>query len=59
VYFSDTIEWCFTITEVDERDRAKADALFKNQNDEVVIDASITGIIAGCSEKARDGGDDG
>jgi 3-hydroxybutyryl-CoA dehydratase len=51
VYFGETIECCFTITEVDERDRAKADALFKNQNDEVVIEASITGIIPGCSER--------
>lgn len=45
VYFGDTIECCFTITELDDRQRAKAEAVFKNQQDEVVIEAYITGIL--------------
>jgi 3-hydroxybutyryl-CoA dehydratase len=51
VYFGDTIECCFTITEVDDRDRAKAEAVFKNQRDEIVIEAHLTGIIPGLPEK--------
>ena len=51
VYFGDTIECCFTITELDERNRAKAEAVFKNQKDEIVIEAHVTGIIPGLPEK--------
>ena len=51
VYFGDTIECRFTITELDDRDRAKAEVVFKNQNDEIVIEASVTGIIPGIAER--------
>jgi 3-hydroxybutyryl-CoA dehydratase len=51
VYFGDTIECCFTITELDGRNRAKAEAVFKNQQDEIVIEAYLTGIIPGFPEK--------
>jgi acyl dehydratase len=51
VYFGDTIECRFTITELDERNRAKAEAVFKNQRDEIVIEAHVTGIIPGSPEK--------
>lgn len=51
VYFGDTIECCFTITELDDRNRAKAEAVFKNQQDEIVIEAYVTGIIPGVPEK--------
>src|SRR5262249_38311353 len=47
VYFGDTIECSVTITEVGDRDRAKAQAVFTNQRNEVVIDASVTGILPG------------
>ena len=30
VYVGDTVACCFTITELDERNRAKAEAFFKN-----------------------------
>jgi 3-hydroxybutyryl-CoA dehydratase len=50
VYFGDTIECCFRITEIDERDRAKAEAVFKNQKDEVVIEAYVTGMEAMVAE---------
>jgi 3-hydroxybutyryl-CoA dehydratase len=51
VYFGDAIACCLTITEVDERERAMADAVFMNQNGEVVIEASITGIVPGGVER--------
>jgi len=51
VYFGDTIACCLTITELDERNRATAEAVFKNQQDEIVIEASLTGILPGLPEK--------
>lgn len=51
VYFGDTIECCFTITELDDRNRAKAEAVFKNQKDEIVVEAYLTGILPGFPEK--------
>ncbi|MGB7284793.1 MAG: MaoC family dehydratase [Candidatus Acidiferrum sp.] len=51
VYFGDTIECCFTITDVDERNRAKAEAVFTNQMDEIVVEAHLTGILPGLAEK--------
>jgi 3-hydroxybutyryl-CoA dehydratase len=51
VYFGDTIECCLTITEVDGRSRAKAEAVFKNQQSEIVIEAYLTGIIPGLPER--------
>jgi 3-hydroxybutyryl-CoA dehydratase len=51
VYFGDTIECLFTITEIDDRNRAKAEAVFKNQQDEIVIQADVTGIIPGLPER--------
>jgi len=51
VYFGDTIECRFTITELDERNRAKAEAVFKNQQDEIVLEAHLTGIVPGSPEQ--------
>jgi 3-hydroxybutyryl-CoA dehydratase len=51
VYFGDTIECCFTITELDDRNRAKADVIFKNQHNKVVIEAYVTGIVPSPPEK--------
>jgi 3-hydroxybutyryl-CoA dehydratase len=51
VYFGDTIECRFVITEIDERNRAKADVVFRNQHDEVVIEAQVTGVVPGPPEK--------
>jgi len=51
VYFGDTIECCFTITELDERNRAKAEAVFKNQQNEIVLEAHLSGIVPGSAEK--------
>src|SRR5207302_9742655 len=51
VFFGDTIVCRFTITEVDDRYRAKGEAVFKNQNDEIVIEASLTGVLPDVSER--------
>jgi 3-hydroxybutyryl-CoA dehydratase len=51
VYFGDTIECRLTISELDERNRAKADAIFKNQQNEIVIEANLTGIAPGPAER--------
>ena len=50
VYFGDTIECRFTITQPDDRNRAKAEVVFKNQRDETVIQAYVTGITPGLRE---------
>jgi acyl dehydratase len=51
VCFGDTIECRLTITDIDVRDRAKAEALFRNQREEIVIEASVTGIVPGIPER--------
>jgi 3-hydroxybutyryl-CoA dehydratase len=51
VYFGDTIECRFTITELDERNRARAEAVFKNHQGEVVMEAHVAGIIPGVPER--------
>jgi len=51
VYFGDKIKCSFIITELDERNRAKAEAVFKNQQDEIVLEAHLTGIIPGPLEQ--------
>jgi len=51
VYFGDTIECCLTITELDDRNRANAEAVFKNQQDEIVIEAHLAGIVPGSPEQ--------
>ncbi|MGB6897031.1 MAG: MaoC family dehydratase [Candidatus Acidiferrum sp.] len=51
VYFGDRIECTLTVTELDERNRAKAEAVFRNQENEVVIEAQVTGIVPGVAEK--------
>lgn len=52
VYFGDTITCVFTITEADERNRAKAEAVLSNQQGEVVIEAWLTGVLPGQAERA-------
>lgn len=51
VFFGDTIECRFTITELDESGKAKAEAVFTNQDKDVVIEAIVTGIIPGPAQK--------
>ncbi len=51
VYFGDTITCEFTITEADERNRAKAEAVLSNQHGEVVIEAWLSGVLPGQAER--------
>jgi 3-hydroxybutyryl-CoA dehydratase len=51
VYFGDTIECFCTITEIDERNRVKVEATYKNQQNEIVIEAQVTGILPNADEK--------
>ena len=51
VYFGDTIECRFTITELDDPNRAKAEVVFKNQRDETVVEAYVTGIAPSLPER--------
>jgi 3-hydroxybutyryl-CoA dehydratase len=52
VYLDETIECRFVITDLDDRNRAKAEAVFKNQHGEVVIEAYLTGNIPDIPEKS-------
>jgi len=51
VYFGDTIECRFTINEIDERNRARAEAIYRNQDGIIVLEADLAGIIPGQPEK--------
>ncbi len=50
VYIGDTITCTVTITEVDEKGRARADAVFVNQDGELVLTAHLTGRVPGNAE---------
>ena len=45
VYFDEEITCKFTITGIDERLRATARALYYNQNDELILEADLEGIL--------------
>ena len=51
VFFGDTVTCCFTITEIDERGRAKARAVFTNQHGTTVLEAGLTGHLPGAPER--------
>ena len=51
VYFGDTIECTFTISEIDERNRTRAEAIYRNQDGTIVLEAELAGIIPGQPEK--------
>jgi 3-hydroxybutyryl-CoA dehydratase len=50
VYMGETITCTVTITEVDDKGRARADAVLVNQDNEVVLTAHLTGRIPGQAE---------
>lgn len=52
VHFGDTIDCSFTITEIDDRLRAKANALFKNHHGDIVIEAQVSGIVPSAAERS-------
>ena len=51
VYIGETITCRFTITDMDARGRTTANAVFNNQKDITVLEAVVTGIVPGSSEK--------
>jgi acyl dehydratase len=51
VYFGDTITCTCTITELDEKQKATARAVYTNQHGYVVLEASLHGYLPGPSEK--------
>jgi acyl dehydratase len=51
VYFGDTIECTFTIHEIDERNRARAEVVYRNQDGTIVLEADLAGIIPGERER--------
>jgi len=51
VYFGETITCRFTITEVDERRRAKAEAVYHNQDGDIVLEAELKGILPDAAER--------
>jgi acyl dehydratase len=51
VYFGDTIECTFTIREIDARNRTRAEAIYRNQDGTIVLEADLAGIIPGQPEK--------
>lgn len=50
VYFGDTVTCTMTIVDIDEKGKAKADAVFVNQDDIVVLTAHLTGRLPGMAE---------
>ena len=51
VYFGDTIECTFVITEVDAQNRARAEIMYQNQDGIVVLEAELTGILPADPER--------
>jgi acyl dehydratase len=51
VYFGDTITCTFTITDVDDHNRARAEAIYLNQHGTIVIEAELKGILPGEPER--------
>ena len=51
VYFGDTIDCSLTITEIDERNRARAEVVYRNQDGNIVLEAELAGILPGDGER--------
>ena len=51
VYFGDTIECTFTITEIDAHNRARAEVVYRNQDGTTVLEADLAGILPGTRER--------
>lgn len=51
VYFNDTITCLCTLTTMDEKNRAEAEAVFTNQHGEVVLEASLFGVLPNARER--------
>jgi acyl dehydratase len=51
VYFGETITCDITIIEIDEKGFIKGEAVFTNQDDIIVLEAEVTGFVAGDQER--------
>ncbi|MFZ0131549.1 MAG: MaoC family dehydratase [Desulfobacterales bacterium] len=51
VFIGDTITCTFTIGQIDERSRAAGNAVYTNQQGEVVLEADLKGILPGPAER--------
>jgi len=51
VYFGETITCRFTIIQVDERRRASAEAVYFNQDGDIVLEAELKGILPDAAER--------
>src|SRR5210317_591788 len=51
VYFGDTIDCSLTITKIDGQNRARAEAIYRNQNGTVVLEADLAGILPADRER--------
>lgn len=51
VYFGDTVTCHWTFTEIDKKGRAKAQVEFRNQDETVILTATVKGIIPGLPER--------
>ncbi len=51
VYFGDSVHCAFTITDIDDRGWAKAEAVSKNQDGITVIEASLEGVLPTAAER--------
>ena len=51
VYFGDTVTCNFIITDIDDQGRSSAQVEYRNQDDILVLEAFLTGIIPGAKEK--------
>jgi len=51
VYFNDTITCRCTLTAVDEKNRAEAEAIFTNQHHQIVLEASLFGVLPNARER--------
>jgi 3-hydroxybutyryl-CoA dehydratase len=51
VHPGDMIECTFTISEIDDRNRAKAQAIYRNQDGTIVLEADLAGILPGTPER--------
>ncbi len=45
VYFGDTIDCSLTITEIDGKNRARAEVIYRNQDGIIVLEAELAGIL--------------
>jgi len=51
VYFNDTITCRCTLTAVDDKNRAEAEAVFTNQDRQIVLQASLFGVLPNVEER--------